>query len=121
MKHILPFYTIIIFLLFNSCDKDSVISDNENNEDIKDNPTYQLVWNDEFNGNELDLDKWNVEIGGTGWGNNELQYYTSRPENVRLEQGCLIIEGRTVEQREGEAARLGSDTQTQQSRMSTRS
>ena len=102
MKKSLPLYTIIILVrLVNACDKDAVILENEDKEDIKDNnedkkddPTYQLVWNDEFNGEELDSDKWNYEIGGTGWGNNELQYYTSRSENVRVEDGCLVIEAK---------------------------
>lgn len=60
-----------------------------------------LVWADEF-----DVDgapnpaNWNFEIGdGTaqgipGWGNNELQYYTDRPENVKVENGFLVITAR---------------------------
>jgi beta-glucanase (GH16 family) len=36
---------------------------------------------------------WNAEIGGNGWGNNELQYYTNN-SNSRLENGSLIIEAR---------------------------
>lgn len=55
---------------------------------------YQLVWSDEFDGTELDLTKWNYEYGGHGWGNRELQYYTDRPQNIRLENGNLIIEAR---------------------------
>ena len=31
---------------------------------------------------------------GYGWGNAELEYYTSRPENVRIENGSLVIEAR---------------------------
>ncbi len=33
-------------------------------------------------------------VTGGGWGNNESQYYTDRPENVRVENGKLIIEAR---------------------------
>jgi beta-glucanase (GH16 family) len=57
---------------------------------------YELVWNDEFNYTGLpDTSLWNYETGGDGWGNNELQYYTSeRPENARVENGILIIEAR---------------------------
>lgn len=55
---------------------------------------YQLVWSDEFDGTTLDLTKWNVETGGGGWGNQEKQFYTNRPENLRLENGNLIIEAR---------------------------
>ncbi len=55
---------------------------------------YQLVWFDEFDGTELDLTKWSYEHGGRGWGNRELQNYTDRPTNVRIENGNLVIEAR---------------------------
>jgi beta-glucanase (GH16 family) len=55
---------------------------------------YQLVWADEFNGTSLDLTKWNYETGGNGWGNQEKQNYTNRPENIRLEDGSLVIEAK---------------------------
>jgi beta-glucanase (GH16 family) len=59
-------------------------------------PTRQLVWSDEFNDNSLpDTTNWKYEVGGNGWGNNELQYYTARrAENARVENGKLIIEAR---------------------------
>lgn len=59
-----------------------------------------LVWEDNFNGPGIDGDKWiydvgdGCQIGLCGWGNNELQYYTSRPENARIENGALVIEAR---------------------------
>lgn len=53
---------------------------------------WQLVWSDEFEGSELDFTKWAVEENGHGGGNNELQYYLDRPENVRVSDGHLIIE-----------------------------
>ena len=57
---------------------------------------YTLVWNDEFNYTGLpDSSKWGYDVGGTGWGNNELQYYTSgRLENARAGDGHLTIEAR---------------------------
>ncbi len=55
---------------------------------------WTLVWQDEFDGDTLDTANWTFDIGGTGWGNNELQAYTNRPENVRLEDGQLVIEAR---------------------------
>jgi beta-glucanase (GH16 family) len=57
---------------------------------------YELVWSDEFNYTGLpDSTKWTHEVGGGGWGNNELQYYTNkRLENSRVEDGKLIIEAR---------------------------
>ncbi|NOU98722.1 family 16 glycosylhydrolase [Paenibacillus planticolens] len=53
---------------------------------------WTLVWNDEFNNSKLDESKWNYTTGGGGYGNHELQNYTNRPENVRVENGNLIIE-----------------------------
>ena len=55
---------------------------------------YTLVWSDEFNSTALDESVWNYNTGGNGWGNNEKQYYTNRPENIRLKDGCLEIEAR---------------------------
>lgn len=55
---------------------------------------WELVWQDEFEGTELNLENWTFDIGGGGWGNQEWQAYTNRPENVRLEDGLLVIEAR---------------------------
>ncbi len=55
---------------------------------------WRLVWQDEFEGVHLNEGKWNYEIGGHGWGNNELQYYTDRPENIYVTDGLLVIEAR---------------------------
>jgi beta-glucanase (GH16 family) len=54
----------------------------------------KLVWSDEFNYRGLpDSTKWNYDVGGNGWGNNELQYYTYKElTNARVENGMLIIE-----------------------------
>lgn len=55
----------------------------------------KLIWNDEFNyEGSPDSYKWDYDIGGHGWGNNELQYYTDRLENVRVDNGHLIIEAK---------------------------
>ena len=71
---------------------------------------WKLVWNDEFNKNGLpDSTKWGYDIGGSGWGNNELQYYTkARKENGRIENGKLIIEAHreNFEGKEYTSARL---------------
>ncbi|WP_295200929.1 glycoside hydrolase family 16 protein [uncultured Chryseobacterium sp.] len=65
-------------------------------------PGSRLIWNDEFNVKGLpDSTKWNYDVGGHGYGNNEEQFYTKdRPENARLEDGKLVIEARK-EQWEG--------------------
>jgi beta-glucanase (GH16 family) len=52
----------------------------------------ELVWSDEFDGDEIDRTNWTYDIGGWGWGNGEAQYYTDRPENARVEDGLLVIE-----------------------------
>jgi beta-glucanase (GH16 family) len=72
--------------------------------------SWKLVWSDEFNYSGLpDSTKWNYEVGGNGWGNNELEYYTSkRKENARVEDGNLVIELRKEkwENKEYTSARL---------------
>jgi uncharacterized protein (TIGR03437 family) len=52
---------------------------------------WTLSWSDEFEGATLDTTKWNYDIGGNGWGNQEMEYYTSRTDNVYLEGGKLVI------------------------------
>ncbi|MDG2263967.1 MAG: family 16 glycosylhydrolase [Flavobacteriales bacterium] len=57
---------------------------------------WQLIWEDDFNGNSLDQSKWAHDIGtGSqygmwGWGNGELQYY--QPQNTILNNGIAKIE-----------------------------
>ncbi|MDB3923868.1 family 16 glycosylhydrolase, partial [Luminiphilus sp.] len=50
---------------------------------------YQLTWSDEFNQQTLDTVTWNFDVGGGGWGNNELQYY--QQDNVAIDRGHLVI------------------------------
>ena len=55
---------------------------------------WKLVWSDEFNaadGTSPDPAKWNFDLGGKGWGNKELESYTSRPVNVQQKGGNLVI------------------------------
>ena len=61
-------------------------------------PGYRLVWADEFDAESI-THNWTPQVGdGTaygipsGWGNNELQYYTERPENAFIDDGKLVIE-----------------------------
>ncbi|MCF8303397.1 MAG: family 16 glycosylhydrolase [Bacteroidales bacterium] len=53
-----------------------------------------LVWQDEFDYSGLpDSEKWDYDVGGSGWGNNELQFYTEADtNNARVQNGKLIIE-----------------------------
>ena len=59
-----------------------------------------LVWEENFNGTTIDPDTWTFDFGDgcernlCGWGNQELEYYTSRPDNARIDNGNLRIEAR---------------------------
>jgi beta-glucanase (GH16 family) len=56
-----------------------------------------VLWADEFDGPKLDMSKWSFDTSRNkaGWWNGEQQYYAAgRPENVRIEDGRLIIEAR---------------------------
>lgn len=55
---------------------------------------WNLVWQDEFDTSQIDVTKWNFEIGARGWGNDELEFYTNRRENAYIENGQLVIEAR---------------------------
>jgi beta-glucanase (GH16 family) len=53
---------------------------------------WVLTWSDEFNqqnGSAPDPTKWKIETGGNGFGNKELEYYTSRPQNLHIQNGNL--------------------------------
>ena len=53
---------------------------------------YKLVWQDNFDGDQLDENNWNIEVNGDGGGNQELQYY--RRENVAVADGKLVLTAR---------------------------
>ncbi|GAB2586745.1 hypothetical protein Aab01nite_51170 [Paractinoplanes abujensis] len=57
-----------------------------------------VVWNEDFNGPAgagVDTSKWNFDVGGHGWGNQELQYYTDGTSNVAMDgEGHLVITAR---------------------------
>jgi beta-glucanase (GH16 family) len=56
---------------------------------------WKLVWSDEFNGDAIDTNHWQFEVGNNnGWGNYELEYCTSRPENAYVSNGVLHIVAR---------------------------
>jgi beta-glucanase (GH16 family) len=59
-------------------------------------PGYDLLWSDEFEGSSIDNGNWTYDLGDgcpnvCGWGNNELEWYTGRPENAWVQNGSLII------------------------------
>ena len=59
-----------------------------------------LVWQENFDSTTVNPTTWTYDFGDgceraiCGWGNQELEYYTSRPENARIESGSLVIEAR---------------------------
>jgi beta-glucanase (GH16 family) len=54
---------------------------------------WQLSWSDEFGGNSITTTNWTFDIGNGsgGWGNNELEYYTSPPQNIYVTNGLFHI------------------------------
>ncbi len=67
----------------------------ENDKDETALDGYELIWNDEFDGDALDETYWTYEIGGGGWGNNELEYYTN--QNATVSDGILSIAAKKEE------------------------
>ncbi|MBK8794699.1 MAG: glycoside hydrolase family 16 protein [Holophaga sp.] len=56
--------------------------------------SWVLSWSDEFtgaNGSAPDSAKWGYDLGGGGWGNNELETYTARTQNAQVLDGNLVI------------------------------
>jgi beta-glucanase (GH16 family) len=60
-----------------------------------------LVWQENFDAATINPTTWTYDFGNgcerdasCGWGNSELQYYTSRTDNARIESGSLIIEAK---------------------------
>lgn len=52
---------------------------------------WELVWSDEFSTDKIDASNWVFETGAGGWGNNELENYTTRKENASCANGNLMI------------------------------
>lgn len=92
------FFSVLLIAAFISCG-----SDNPNNGfDYDEDPPVddsikagELIWSDEFNSGSMpNSSDWAYDIGhgSSGWGNNEVQYYTDESKNVRIENGNLVIE-----------------------------
>jgi beta-glucanase (GH16 family) len=59
--------------------------------------SWRLLWADEFDGatgTGVDPARWKHDVGGGGWGNNELETYTSGPANAAHNGGALVITAR---------------------------
>lgn len=92
--NIIYFSLLLLFLsvsLINcSEDKNNPVKDEDNNDSLN-IEGYDLLWNDEFDGSTIDPNKWRHEVNADGGGNNELQYYTARPENSNVSEGNLNL------------------------------
>src|SRR5690349_4654596 len=87
---------MLLMMLAAAAAQDATLS---NNSYAVDEPmpahSESLLWSDEFNGPALDKTKWSFDTSRNkqGWYNKELQYYAAdRPENLRFEDGRLVIE-----------------------------
>ena len=85
-------WLLLLMIFLTNCQES-----NESNQISDNSPTTSLeweqVWGDEFDGDELDLSKWNTLRWRPGWVNNEQQAYTDRDTNVFLQDGNLVIQG----------------------------
>ena len=70
-------------------------------------PEWKLTWQDEFDGAQLDLTKWEYVVGGNGFGNRELEYYTGRAQNLHLENGMLAIQALKEDYRGADGVQRG--------------
>lgn len=92
MRKILPFFALSIFAIPAMAQANPQTGSGETD-------GYKLVWQDLFDAEELNPLCWDIEVNGNGGGNEELQYYTDNPANVRLGDdgngnGCLILTAR---------------------------
>jgi beta-glucanase (GH16 family) len=85
-------FSLLLLTIIFGCERDDFQKLDQRN--------WVLTWSDEFNGEEGTLPdslKWAFDIGRGegGWGNQEFQYYTDRPENVSMDgEGNLVITAR---------------------------
>lgn len=82
------FYIVVTFLIFLNCDVKVLESAEKTPVQI---PGWILVWEDEFEGDEVDTAKWRVEDAALVK-NEELQYYS--PDEVYIKNGCLVLRSR---------------------------
>lgn len=87
--------SLVLSVILFTCNKPEEVAGCQFPDDLEN--SYELIWNDEFDGSEIDQSKWSYDLGDgcdlgiCGWGNNELEYYTNRPQNAYLDNGNLVI------------------------------
>jgi Beta-glucanase/Beta-glucan synthetase len=85
--HTIVFCLLLVLMLFNPNHPSAKHPDTKTSE-------WKLVWQDEFSGpkgSRVDKTKWSAQVGGSGWGNRELEYYTDRTINAFQSEGMLNI------------------------------
>ena len=85
--------TIFILLTLLTLFITGCATQNTDNTIIPDIPGYELVWSDEFNGNQINTENWSHEVGDQ-WHNQEQQAYTDSPKNSYVKNGSLVIAAR---------------------------
>ena len=112
--HMLQIFSFLIaFVLLSACARQTTGSSASQNTAPGGVDAFEStpVWQDEFNYNGLpDSAKWNYDVGGHGWGNNEAQYYTRSGSNASVGEGKLTITARkeAMEDKPYTSARLVS-------------
>lgn len=103
-KKVILFLSIISLIVFESCSNKKKIVEISSKK-------YELVWADEFDGNNVNLDNWTFVIWDAGKVNNEWQKYVENTDNYKVENGILSITAtKTGENKKGgyTATRLSS-------------
>jgi len=91
IHRIMTLFLPVVFLIFLTVCEESIYSNQPSDENNHTLEGWELVWNDEFDGDAIDDQKWNKLLWRPGWVNNELQAYTDRDTNVFIQDGNLVI------------------------------
>src|SRR5690554_7448982 len=83
-KYLIVFLVLLLSIVFKHYFSDS--------HEQKGNNNWILLWEDKFEEVEMEKNNWSLQVGGGTWGNNELQCYTDRKANCRIEDGKLVLE-----------------------------
>ena len=107
MKRILARILVVTFIttiISNVYTFDNVYANTgyiSNQESINGDKKWNLIWEDNFDGESLNLEDWNYEPHEPGWVNNELQEYTEDVRNIYVEDGNLVLKAIKEETEEG--------------------
>ncbi len=83
--------TLLINTMSNIIIANKVYADSNINLETEENKEWNLVWEDNFDGDTLNLENWNYETHEPGWVNNELQEYTDSTDNIYVKDGELVL------------------------------